>query len=219
MLTTQPNKERHCKYNLFGCVVSICTTCCQDVFLICWCFFYLHVFSEVAALLATVKRRSFCVRCESTIRRRWVWNGLYIKKCPGSSKLYNGSEWLLIFNSGLRRMYRHSVSSVENMLDSWEPRFIYSKGKSVSSWLKQKSSNICLYKTVFRTSNLWPVFCFAFSSTLLRSSILTSLRAYIQRQLEIMVYKVLNMYFILTQCIDSLQKALFMMDGCTLLDF
>ncbi len=127
---------------------------------------------------------------------RSVWNGLYIKKKrPGSSKPYNGSEWLLIFNSGLRRMYRHSVSSVENMLDSWEPRFIYSKGKSVSSWLKQKSSNICLYKTVFRTSNLWPVFCFAFSSTLLRSAILTSLRAYVLRQLEIMVYKVLNMSY------------------------
>ncbi len=47
--------------SLFGCVVSICSTCCQideDVFLICWCFFYLHVFSEVAArwaLSATVK--------------------------------------------------------------------------------------------------------------------------------------------------------------------
>ncbi len=38
--------------SLFVCVVSICTICCQnyeDVFLICWCFFYLHVFSEVAA--------------------------------------------------------------------------------------------------------------------------------------------------------------------------
>ncbi len=38
--------------SLFVCVVSICNTCCQtdeDVFLICWCFFYLHVFSEVAA--------------------------------------------------------------------------------------------------------------------------------------------------------------------------
>ncbi len=40
--------------------MSICTTCCQtdeDVFLICWCFFFLHVFSEVAvrwALSATV---------------------------------------------------------------------------------------------------------------------------------------------------------------------
>ncbi len=46
--------------SLFGCVVSICSTCCEtdeDVFLICWCFFYLHVFSEVAArwaLSATV---------------------------------------------------------------------------------------------------------------------------------------------------------------------
>ncbi len=38
--------------SLFVCVVSICTICCQtneNVFLICWCFFYLHVFSEVAA--------------------------------------------------------------------------------------------------------------------------------------------------------------------------
>ncbi len=48
---------------LFGCVVSICSTCCQideDVFLICWCFFYLHVFSEVAArwaLSATVCKK------------------------------------------------------------------------------------------------------------------------------------------------------------------
>ncbi len=46
--------------SLFVCVVSICTICCQNdenVFLICWCFFYLHVFSEVAArwaLSATV---------------------------------------------------------------------------------------------------------------------------------------------------------------------
>ncbi len=61
ILTTQPNKETRCKYNsLFGCVVSICSTCCQtdeDVFLICRCFFYLHVFSEVPAhwaLSATV---------------------------------------------------------------------------------------------------------------------------------------------------------------------
>ncbi len=48
------------RVSLFVCVVSICTICCQNdenVFLICWCFFYLHVFSEVAAcwaLLATV---------------------------------------------------------------------------------------------------------------------------------------------------------------------
>ncbi len=41
--------------------VSICTICCQhdeNVFLICWCFFYLHVFSEVSArwaLSATVE--------------------------------------------------------------------------------------------------------------------------------------------------------------------
>ncbi len=46
--------------SLFVCVVSIFTICCQtdeNVFLICWCFFYLHVFSEVAArwaLSATV---------------------------------------------------------------------------------------------------------------------------------------------------------------------
>ncbi len=46
--------------SLFVCMVSICTICCQtdeNIFLICWCFFYLHVFSEVAArwaLSATV---------------------------------------------------------------------------------------------------------------------------------------------------------------------
>ncbi len=46
--------------SLFVCVVSICTIWCQNdenIFLICWCFFYLHVFSEVAArwaLSATV---------------------------------------------------------------------------------------------------------------------------------------------------------------------
>ncbi len=46
--------------SLFVCVVSICTICCQNDengFLICLCFFYLHVFSEVAArwaLSATV---------------------------------------------------------------------------------------------------------------------------------------------------------------------
>ncbi len=49
---------------VFGCVVSICSAfiwlcceylqrmCCQtdeEVFLICWFFFYLHLFSEVAA--------------------------------------------------------------------------------------------------------------------------------------------------------------------------
>ncbi len=48
------------RVSLFVFVVSICTICCQNdenVFLICWWFFYLHVFSEVAvcwALLATV---------------------------------------------------------------------------------------------------------------------------------------------------------------------
>jgi len=32
--------------SLFVCVVNICPICCQNenVFLICWCFFYLHVF-------------------------------------------------------------------------------------------------------------------------------------------------------------------------------
>ncbi len=49
-----------CSVSLFVCVVSVCTICCQtdeDVFLICWWFFYLHVFSEVVvrwALSATV---------------------------------------------------------------------------------------------------------------------------------------------------------------------
>ncbi len=45
--------------SLFVCIVIICSTCCKidDIFLICGCFFYLHLFSEVAAcwaLLATV---------------------------------------------------------------------------------------------------------------------------------------------------------------------
>ncbi len=46
--------KKKLKY-LFGWVVSICSTCCQideDVFFICWCFFYLHVFFEVAACWA-----------------------------------------------------------------------------------------------------------------------------------------------------------------------
>ncbi len=53
--------------SLFVCVVSICSICCQNdenVFLICRRFFYLHVFSEVAArwaLSATVDRtEEFC---------------------------------------------------------------------------------------------------------------------------------------------------------------
>ncbi len=48
ILTTQPKK----KQNLYLFVMSICSTFCQidkDIFLICWCFFYLHVFSKVAA--------------------------------------------------------------------------------------------------------------------------------------------------------------------------
>ncbi len=46
------------------CCEDLQRVCCQtheDVFLICWCFFYLHVFSEVAAhwaLSATVMTRS-----------------------------------------------------------------------------------------------------------------------------------------------------------------
>ncbi len=61
MLTTQPNKETHCKYSqhnqrnavqcvsLFVCVVSICSTCCQideawfaGAFSICTCFLKLQ---------------------------------------------------------------------------------------------------------------------------------------------------------------------------------
>ncbi len=39
------------RVSLFVCVENICTICCQNaenLFLICWWFFYLHVFSEVA---------------------------------------------------------------------------------------------------------------------------------------------------------------------------
>ncbi len=49
------------------CVVSICScTYCQtdDVSLICWCFFYLHLFSDVAvrsALSATVVDTFLCI--------------------------------------------------------------------------------------------------------------------------------------------------------------
>ncbi len=39
MLTTQTNKE----------TLQIQKMIDEDVFLICWCLFYLHVFSEVAA--------------------------------------------------------------------------------------------------------------------------------------------------------------------------
>ncbi len=51
--------ENFLSVSLFACIVIICSICCQidDIFLICGCFFYLHVFSEVAAcwaLLATV---------------------------------------------------------------------------------------------------------------------------------------------------------------------
>ncbi len=45
-------KRNALQIQFFGCVVSICSICCQtdeDVFLICRCFFYLHVFSEVEA--------------------------------------------------------------------------------------------------------------------------------------------------------------------------
>ncbi len=47
--------------SLFVCVVRICTTCCQtveNVFLICWCFFYLHV---CWALSATVLLQWKCI--------------------------------------------------------------------------------------------------------------------------------------------------------------
>ncbi len=73
MLTTQPKKKRAANKFKFGCVVSICSVflylfvlwafapstvkMMKNVFFICWCFFYLHVFSEVAArwaLSATV---------------------------------------------------------------------------------------------------------------------------------------------------------------------
>ncbi len=66
------------------------------------------------------------------------------------------------YSSGWRRL---SVSSGENMLVSREPSFVYSKGKPVSSWLVSKSSNIFLYKSSFCTSDWWPVFCFALSSS------------------------------------------------------
>jgi len=51
-LTTQPNKETCSKSNLYLFVLwGFYSTGCQtdeDVFVICWCFFYLHGFSEVA---------------------------------------------------------------------------------------------------------------------------------------------------------------------------
>jgi len=51
------------RVSLFVCVASICTICCQNdenVFLICWCFFYLHVFSEVAARWALSATLHYC---------------------------------------------------------------------------------------------------------------------------------------------------------------
>ncbi len=97
MLTTQPKKETRCKkkmiwlcceyllcVSLFVCVVSICTICCQtaeNIFLICWCFFYLHVFSEVAArwaLSATVNERTWwkrCAFCQLATRRAEIQLG------------------------------------------------------------------------------------------------------------------------------------------------
>ncbi len=60
--------------------MSICTICCQtdeNVFLICWCFFYLHVFSEVAAcwaLSATVYISQFLLY----IYRVLAWNSCLI---------------------------------------------------------------------------------------------------------------------------------------------
>ncbi len=44
---SQHNQKRNAlQKNVFGCVImSTCTICCQNgenVFLICWCFFYLH---------------------------------------------------------------------------------------------------------------------------------------------------------------------------------
>ncbi len=64
------------RVSLFVCVVSIFTICCQNdemFFLICWCFFYLHVFSEVAvrwALSATVDM-CVCVCVCVCERARW----------------------------------------------------------------------------------------------------------------------------------------------------
>ncbi len=63
----------------------------EDVFLICWCFFYFHVFSEVAArwaLSATVymyKETDFCVNVSFNfspellrkwynLQWYWIWN-------------------------------------------------------------------------------------------------------------------------------------------------
>ncbi len=82
-----PKKETRCKQNVFVCVVSICTICCQtdeNVFLISGYFFYLHVFSEVAArwaLSATV-RMFFYRWCPLHVavgrlweRSGWFWAG------------------------------------------------------------------------------------------------------------------------------------------------
>ncbi len=86
IIETQPTKQRNalqiqyliwlcCEHlqcvSLCVCVVSICScTCCQtdDVSLICCCFFYLHLFSDVAlrsALSATVVLALFCVFVQS----------------------------------------------------------------------------------------------------------------------------------------------------------
>ncbi len=78
---SQHNQKRNgCKYILFGCVVSICTICCQNdenVFLICWCFFYLHVFFEVAARWALSATVHFCI---SFIWRNRVWSWINTMK-------------------------------------------------------------------------------------------------------------------------------------------
>ncbi len=70
---------------LFVCIVSICRTCCQideDVFFFCWCFFYLHVFSEVAvrwALSATVQNSPIAFRggslCKNPRKIQVFWRG------------------------------------------------------------------------------------------------------------------------------------------------
>ncbi len=48
---------------VFGCVASICNTCCQtdeDVFLICWCFFYCMCFLRLQYV--ELSRPSFIVK-------------------------------------------------------------------------------------------------------------------------------------------------------------
>ncbi len=130
------------------CCEDLQRVCCQtdeDVFLICWCFFYLQVFSEVAGHWRSLRKSCACSWLFNSAHNTHPGAWLFLEK---SIKLYLSFINLIIFRDVWRMQY-YSIGTQDLTWD-WQKMCVMS---SLMSWATININKISFTPAAIRFIN------------------------------------------------------------------